>query len=406
MRYRREIWLFVTMIAMMASLFISRALLSSAMIAFLMVSFFHRDFLKQLLHFISTPLLWAMTLLFLLPLISGAWSQDISMWNQVLRIKLPLLLLPLAFAGQWNFSQRKWDMIACIFIALMIIASGWTLFHYFRAAPEINNWYLQARTMITPLENDHVRFSWLAAIAAFLSGFYIVYYRSKSRGLTIVFLLILAWFMFFLHILAARTGLLALYLAIAGAAIWLIVRNLKWRTGIVLLLLIFLLPVLAYKYLPSFHNRADYIRYELDYFSKASYLPGSNDAVRMISMKAGWAVMLSNPFRGVGFGDISRATGNWYDEHYPGMTDRDRIYPSNQWLLYGAGTGIPGFVIFSFCMLVPFFVPVREKLLWYLLNVVAASSFLFDIGLEVQFGVFIYSFVILWWYKWLGRSET
>jgi hypothetical protein len=34
------------------------------------------------------------------------------------------------------------------------------------------------------------------------------------------------------------------------------------------------------------------------------------------------------------------------------------------------------------------------------LNIIAAFSFLFDIGLEVQFGVFIYSFLVLWLWKW------
>jgi hypothetical protein len=30
-----------------------------------------------------------------------------------------------------------------------------------------------------------------------------------------------------------------------------------------------------------------------------------------------------------------------------------------------------------------------------------AFSFLFDIGLEAQFGVFVYAFIVLWWWKWL-----
>jgi len=33
-------------------------------------------------------------------------------------------------------------------------------------------------------------------------------------------------------------------------------------------------------------------------------------------------------------------------------------------------------------------------------------SLLFDIGLEVQFGVFIYSFVVLWCWKWLETLQV
>jgi hypothetical protein len=88
------------------------------------------------------------------------------------------------------------------------------------------------------------------------------------------------------------------------------------------------------------------------------------------------------------------------------MTGADKIYPSSEWLMYGAGCGWPGILIFSCIMCVPFLVRVKNKLPWWLLNITAAFSFLFDIGLEVQFGVFIYSFVVLWWYQWLNEEKV
>jgi hypothetical protein len=87
------------------------------------------------------------------------------------------------------------------------------------------------------------------------------------------------------------------------------------------------------------------------------------------------------------------------------MIEADKIKPSSEWLMYGAGCGWPGILIFSFVMIVPFFIRTKNKLLWWFLNATAAFSFLFDIGLEVQFGVFIYSFVILWWWKWMETEK-
>jgi O-antigen ligase len=393
------------MVAMMIALFVSRALLSSSMIAFIAISFFHRDIGKQLRDFFSKPLLWGITLLFFFPLLSGLWSSDIATWKQSMQVKLPLLLLPLAFAGNWNFSNERWRLAGYIFLTIIMIATGWTIANYAGAAQEINEWYLQARTMTTPLGNDHVRFSWLTAVAVLLSGYYAFLHRRENRKLAVVFMLVSAWLIIFLHILAARTGLLSVYIIMGGTAIWMISRKLDWRRGMLLLILLILLPVLAYKLVPSFHNRVEYIRYEMAYFGNAGYLPGSNDAVRVISMKAGWSVMMNNHVKGTGFGDIINETGEWYNRHYPGMEQRDRIYPSSQWLVYGSGNGIPGFIVFSFCMLLPFLVKTKMRPGWWLLNTIAACAFLFDIGLEVQFGVFIYSFVILWWYKWLMRSE-
>ena len=210
----------------------------------------------------------------------------------------------------------------------------------------------------------------------------------------------MGWLIVFLHILAARTGLFSFYIMLFAVALWLIIKKMKWQYGIILLVSLIALPVVAYYVLPSFQNRVKYIRYDMGYFKEAHYLPGANDAVRVISMKAGWSLLKENPVKGVGFGDIGSATEKWDDANYPGMLERDKIYPGSEWLIYGVGSGIPGFLVFTFCMIIPFFTKNKNRLLWWLLNMTAAFGFLFDIGLEVQYGVFIYSFLVLWWYKW------
>ena len=73
-------------------------------------------------------------------------------------------------------------------------------------------------------------------------------------------------------------------------------------------------------------------------------------------MNAGWRVMNGHPVTGVGFGDISSETNNWYAINYPQMIATDKIYPSSEWLIYGAGCGWPGFLLFTVIMLVPFFI--------------------------------------------------
>lgn len=135
-------------------------------------------------------------------------------------------------------------------------------------------------------------------------------------------------------------------------------------------------------------------------------MEGGNDAVRVISLKAGWGLIKENPAKGVGYGDILKETRNWYDSHYLLMIERDKIYPSSEWLMYGAGCGIAGLILFTLAMFIPFFVRTGNRLLWWLLNGTVLFSFLFDIGLEVQFGVFVYSFIVLWWYRWLNDKKV
>jgi hypothetical protein len=74
--------------------------------------------------------------------------------------------------------------------------------------------------------------------------------------------------------------------------------------------------------------------------------------------------------------------------------------------LYAGSAGWPGVLIFTGVMLLPlFYQPPVHRWCWLALSGTAAATFLFDIGLEVQFGVFLYAFLLLWWWKWFW-SET
>jgi len=148
-----------------------------------------------------------------------------------------------------------------------------------------------------------------------------------------------------------------------------------------------------------------YFLYDQTYFKDAHYLQGSNDAVRIISINAGWNLMNEHPTTGVGFGDIFIETKKWYGIHYPEMIETDKIYPSSECLIYGAGIGWTGLLILIGVIIISFSAPVKNKLPWILLNIMAAFSFLFDIPLEVQFGVFIYSFIMLWCWKWFNAEN-
>jgi hypothetical protein len=426
------------------------------MILFILVCFSYNPG-RQIKFFISTPLLWVITLLFIIPLITGAWSEDSKEWMGNLRIKLPLLLLPLAFASPFVMSRKQWLTIGVLFILLVTAGSLWTVYHYVLDMETVNEGYLRATTMRTPLENDHVRFSWMVAVAVLISLWLVMdgvslrqqSAHSKNRlpftsdfqpahtsttsyelinpstfhpvnlhtpstakpnsrflipnSLTdkrMSLWIAIVWLSIFLHILAARTGLVCFYLIIFVTMVrcCMVVPNKKKAvTG---LALIFLLPLAAWFVLPSFRNKLKYIRFEMDYTKHAHYLPGGNDATRIISFKAGTELIEDNLLAGVGFGDIGRETKKWYSVHYPQMKETEKILPGNEWLIYGTGAGIAGLLLFTLSMVIPFFSTVRQRSRWIIFCSLAAIPFLFDIGLEVQFGVFIYSFILLLCWKW------
>ena len=402
--WRKQI-LFYSIIGMMSSLFCSRALLTFFMAVFVLVSFFHVGIKKQIRNYFSSPLLWGISLLFFLPLLSGLYSGDKNEWLDIIRIKLPLLFLPLAFAGPFTFSKKEWEWLAIIFITLITAASIWSMVHYTTNISVINEGYLRAKSIITPLENDHVRFSWLISVTILMAGWHWIKRKKQDKIISWLLPVTAVWLIVFLHILAARTGILSFYITVLIAVLWRIVKRVKILQTITLATALIVLPVGAYFLLPTFHNRVQYFIYDLGYFSEAHYLQGSNDGVRIISIKAGWNIMNTHPANGVGFGDVFTETKKWYAANYPQMAETDKIYPGSEWMMYGAACGWPGFLLLTGIMMIPFFVSLQNKLCWWMLNSTAAFSFLFDIGLEVQFGVFAYTFIVLWWWAWLKDEK-
>lgn len=392
---------FFLLASMISTLFFSRFVLVVSLAGFFTYSLLWGDIKKRFSIFFSTPLLWGMSLLFLLPLVSGLWSDDKEQWLDMMRIKLPLLILPFAFTLPIKFTKKQWDWLTIIFIACVFIGSLWTFAQYLNNVHDNNEGYLRAKTMITPLDNDHVRFSLLVSIAIILSGYLAMH---SSKKLLYVFIPLIAWLVLFLHLLAARTGLLTFYIMLILVVLWLAFVKKKWLVSSIVMISLFVLPVLAYQSFPSFRNKLKFFLYEKGFFEKTNYLQGGTDAVRVVSIKAGWELMNQYPLFGVGFGDIAGETRKWYGSEYPRMDKADKIYPSNEWLIYGTGCGWPGFLIFCLAVFIPFFSQVKNNLIWVMLNTGIATSFLFDIGLEVQFGVFIYSFSVLWWWKWF-RAE-
>ena len=82
------------------------------------------------------------------------------------------------------------------------------------------------------------------------------------------------------------------------------------------------------------------------------------------------------------------------------------LLPSSEWLLYSGFAGWPGVILFTAVMLLPlYFAPRQHRIFWWLLTGTLALTFLFDVGLQVQYGVFIYSFFVLWWWKWFSAPQ-
>ena len=382
-----------SMITMIAGLFCSRGLLSVGVIAFFLLTIEYKNLPRQIKNFCTQPLFFGISLLFFIPLFSGLWSTNKAEWFSLIRIKLPLFLIPFGFAGNWQVTDRNWRLMFNVFLVLLVSGCAWSVGQYINNNALINTRYLQAKLIPTPFEDDHVRFSWMVSLGALL-GVWLIQKHSKlwqklaCGSMT-------AFFIFYLHLLSARTGLICFYMFLFLFFIDYIRRPGKSKWMLLLLAFSVLLPVVSWFSLPTLRNRFYYNRYDYSYFSNGRYLPGSSDGSRMISIKAGWNILTTHPF-GVGFGDIQDQSNEWYEKNIPGIVASDKIYPGSEWLMYGAGAGWPAFFIVTAVLFYPLlFIRFKNNFFWVAVNVSVLINFLIDIPLTTQIGVFCYAFAVL-----------
>lgn len=317
-------------------------------------------------------------------------------------VKLPLILLPLAFAWPLGFSEKHWRWLIGTLAFLILGGAMYFLLDYFKYRFFYDQLYLQGKTLDTPLDNDHVRFSLLVFAAIVFCGFQ--FYRQKKGRLAWIWMGLLVLFILYLHLLAARTGLLAFYVSLLGWIIYLLIYARK-KMALVMMVFLFLIPITAWVLMPSFQNKLRLFRYESSFIVNARYDPFSNDRVRMVSIRAGLSLLKQDPVLGTGYGDIIGKSGEWYLNNYPEMRKEDKIYPSSQFILFGAGTGMLGLIIFSLVIFLPLFMKIDHPVPWRMIVSGLALSYFFDIGLEVQYGVFLHCFILFLCWQWMKRQN-
>lgn len=379
------------LLLMILGLFLSRALLSVSIGVFFLsapLRLGRRSWIRQAAN---DRLVWVGMLLWLLPVLSGCWSTDLRAWSDVIRIKLPLLLLPLGWVG-WEWKGKRYERFGWTLVALVYIGTVYSMLPWIQDGFSVRSDYLRGGSLPTLLDNDRVRFSWLVvAMCWWLQG---QWNTGSNRQRRLIILLIL-FFGFYLHVLAVRIGLICFYLLAGFICVRQLSHPLYRRWSVATLFLLMSLPFILYYSLSTFRARIDYIRYDWSYTFQGTYLPGGNDAIRVQSFQVAGELIRNNPVYGVGFGDIRTAMDSVYHRIDPKLSESERIYPANEWAVYGVGMGWIGFIAFSLLMIALFFIRTDDPFRWRSWVLATILPLVTDIGLEVQVGVFLIPFLLL-----------
>jgi len=387
---QRLAWL--TCAILIVALLTSKFLLTVGMIALTALGLLQRDVKKVFKKFLSDKALLATTLIFFIVLISGTYSENTDYFIERLRIKLPFLLLPIAFAGLPKFTQRQYHCLLYLLVIAMVIGAVQVGINYMLNWEEINEIIRRSGSMPTPIH--HIRFSLLMALAIFAAlflyknNFYLKFPSEKYFLLASVVFLI-----GFIHVLSVRSGLLALYLAAFALIVRYILLTRRYFIGTMMAIAIVTLPIAAYHLSSSFHAQVNLMRYTYNEFFVKGNIGEYSDTQRLVSYQMAIKATESNPFIGVGIGDIKDATTASYQQHYPTVSPK---LPHNQFLFFYTATGLVGLLFFSFAFFFPLVYKKRyQHALFLAFYVIVFTSFMVESTLETAIGTAFYIFFLL-----------
>ena len=325
---------------MMVGFLLSRAMLSIGMITVIANGFLQGDFKERVEVFKKDYLLPGITCLFLFPFISGLWSSNQSAWLEMMQDMLPLLLLPYAMTMQKGFERKHFLFFALVWMSLLFIGSLWSAAHYLSDQENYQALYRISKTLPTPAENDHIRFS-MAIVIALLLWLKLEEWKSSSSSVIKWSCRIAAaWFVIYLHLLGAKTGVVGLYIVVLPLLVWQLYRTGRKQLATAALVAVLCLPVAAYYSIPTFRIRSQYVLFEQTNWQQKQFAGNFSDVNRLASIRGGWHVFQNNWLAGVGYGDIKEEVDIWYAASAPEIPSSQQFLPLNQWMLSGSGAGI------------------------------------------------------------------
>lgn len=317
---------------------------------------------------------------------------DSSYLLERLRIKVPFLLIPLAYLGLPKLSINSFHRILYFFMAVMAISVIGVLAMYATNFEEVNLLLKQGQHMATPC--NHIRFSQLVALSV-LAGWYLIKTQySRGVGAHGIIIKILTVILFLsIHILSVKTGIVALYAALFILAIRHIYTTRNYKVGVTILATMILLPLVAYKTIPSFNRKVHYTFYDLQMYSEGQ---GSDygDSGRITSLKVGVDLFKTSPIFGVGAGNLKSKVVSEFESNYPQY--EKPLMPHNQFIFVLAGSGILGISLFMLALLIPLFYRYAYRNDFYLgFYILFLASFIVEHTIESALGVGMFSSIIL-----------
>jgi O-antigen ligase len=322
------------------------------------------------------------------------WSVDKDIWGIALQVKLPFLLLPLAFAYTPGFSSRQLELLTIFMGLLLFCGACYSLSFLIRDPQTYIYEYNFSHLLPTPCRQDHISFS--LSITLYIIWAVYVWPFFRTRWMKLVTTILIVFLGLYIHILAAKSGIVSLYIFLTLWSVYLVFTK-RRVAGIIMVIAIPLFLILAVSFLPTFSIRKDYISYSLFMLKFGDKSGNYGDINRIMASDIAMQLIKKHPISGIGTGDVMSEMKKAYHENYPVVKDEDVLMPHNQFLIVALGCGIPAMLIFTAWVLMPlvWLRKNRQSFFFLMVWLILLLQLLIDTALEAQMGVFIFVFFIL-----------
>lgn len=139
---------------------------------------------------------------FFIHVIGLLWTTDFTYAFKDLRIKLPLLALPVIFSTSSPFSKKEFALILKLFIAATFSSTLISLCVYLGFISKHVTDIREISIFIS-----HIRLSLLVCMAVFALAWFYMQQQQKTNTLKVTITVLIIWFLFFLILLESVTGI-------------------------------------------------------------------------------------------------------------------------------------------------------------------------------------------------------
>lgn len=376
---------------MLAGFLLSRVLLSAATVAFginALLGVHPREWLKNKWWLLGMA--WVAFYI-----VSGMWSDNIPQWGERVSVKLPVLLLPLAFGLLPAFSARQLTVFTVGGAILFLGSISYSLYFLVADPGYYIEQYRFSKVLPTLAGHDYIRYS--LSIALFIIWCFFIRKNLVSKFARWFITITMVILCIYIHVVAVKTGIVVLYLFFFCQAIYIAFRR-KLLIGLGIIAVMTVFAIGAYKYVPTFEQKVNYFRYSWKVFKHGNFDSDYSDIGRLISYDISLKLLPDYLPLGTGIGDLHDVMREGYRKWYPKVPEFQQLKPHNQFLIVALGCGIPAFIIFLAWIIYPLrrVKGNRDGFFVFTIWLVMLVPLMVEPFLELQFGVYVYLFFMLW----------